>query len=251
MQKIEILKNQQHKLNKLLNRYASYEKFSASKKDAYEYTRVLNVRVCPYCNIHFTYTVCRELAKAKKMRRHYVCRADLDHFEPKYTPSGKPKALNVSNLIPCCQQCNSRVKLRKEFRLTTHVHPYVDDLDSIVRFSVELVAADYLNVKNFRVLIVPRDRNHLDLGRARRTIEDLKLEVRYQYHKPEILDIFKRAKFYHRRKIEEVVDIVKYPRVDKQIKCSELFANLFLKRTSQINSIPLSKMNNDILDIVS
>ena len=151
MQRIVLTTVKKRKLNKILNRHSTYKKFSATKIDAYEYTATLGVRVCPYCNIHFTYTVYETTNTNGVGGTHEtpVCRPDIDHFEMQ-SKTGE-LSLAQDNLIPACQQCNSRVKFRKEFKKSTHLHPFYDDFDSIKRFSIDLMAPDFSKIKNFRI----------------------------------------------------------------------------------------------------
>ena len=79
------------------------------------------------------------------------------------------------------------------------------------------------------------------VSRADRTIKDLKLEARYQYHKQEVLDLFQRARFYHKGKIEEIEELVETANLRRQ---------LFADATSEINTVPLAKLKKDILDLV-
>lgn len=240
MQKIELSKDQKRKLNQLLNRHSTYEKFSASRHDAYAYTTTLSVRVCPYCNINFTYTVYEKRNSLGPGGAHEpVVRPDLDHFEAKSKNRKLSKALE--NLIPCCQQCNSRVKGRTKFTKKTHIHPFLDDFDSIKKFSVDLRTPDVLDLNSFEIVFKDKAASSADRKRADRSIKDLSLLFRYQYHREEVVDLFRRARFYHKQKILEIEGLT---------ETADLRRHLFFDVTSPINSVPLSKLKKDVLELV-
>ena len=247
MQKITLNQEQQKKLNSILNRYSSYAKFSATKKDAYEYTAILGVRVCPYCNINYTYTVYERPGNDGLPGTYSspVCRPDLDHFKAQSAKAGEGLGLAQQNLVPSCQQCNSRIKLRQIFHSTTHIHPFEDDFDSIKRFTIDLNSPDFLNRGNFTIRFVDRSLDVGDVARANKSISDLKLVPRYQYHKEEVLDLFKKAAFYHRHRLKEIGELV-----GEGISAIELRRHLFLSELRQINESPLAKLRRDILEII-
>lgn len=243
MQRIKITESQRLKLNKILNRHTTYTGFSATRIDAYEYTSTLGVRVCPYCNIDFTYTVYESENNDGPGGSHKtpICRPDIDHFQLK-SKVGK-LSLAQSNLIPACQRCNSRVKFRTEFNPATHIHPFRDDFDSLKRFTIDLKDPDLSKKQSFRIGFTNRSAfaSALDIKRADQSIADLKLVARYQYHREEVVDLFHRARFYHKRKILELEDLA---------ETANLRRHLFSDMTPQINTAPLSKLKKDILNIL-
>lgn len=241
MQKITLTKEKKRKLNKILKKYSTFKKFSETRIDAYEYTATLGVRVCPYCNIHFTYTVYETTNADGPDGEHVtpVCRPDIDHFETQ-SKAGE-LSLAQENLIPACQQCNSRVKFRTEFKKSTHLHPFYDDFDSLKRFSIDLSDPDLFNTKSFRITFLNQVASTTDLARANRTIKDLKLEPRYQNHREEVLDLFRKAQFYHKRKIEELESLA---------ETANLHRHLFSDTAGPINTTPLSKLKKDVLALI-
>ncbi|NBB79635.1 MAG: hypothetical protein GVY36_09350 [Verrucomicrobia bacterium] len=243
MQRIKITESQKLKLNKILNKHSSFKAFSATRVDAYEYTSTLGVRVCPYCNIDFTYTVYETENNDGPGGSHKtpVCRPDIDHFQLKSKVGNL--SLAQSNLIPACQRCNSRVKFRTEFNPTTHIHPFRDDFDSLKRFTVDLKDPDLNKKQSFRIGFTNQSASTSaqDIKRADKSIADLKLVARYQYHREEVVDLVKRARFYHKRKIRELEDLA---------ETANLRRHLFSDAIPQINTVPLSKLKKDILELL-
>lgn len=246
MQRVDLSQDQKTKLNTILNRHGSYKKFSATKNDAFEYTATVGLRVCPYCNINYTYTVyerpCHDGLPGPYSTP--VCRPDLDHFEAKSLVTGL--SLAQQNLIPACQQCNSRIKLRQVFSPLTHIHPFKDDFDSIKRFTIDLKSPDYLDRSSFSIGFVSRTAIASDAVRADRSIKDLRLLPRYEYHKEDVVDLFKKASYYHRYRLREIEKLVGEPSFGEV----ELRRHLFLSEMKPINESPLAKLRRDTLAIV-
>lgn len=246
MQKIVLSNDQKAKLNTILNRYTSYTKFSATKKDAYEYTATIGVRVCPYCNINYTYTAYEGPNDdgLPGTSSTPVCRPDMDHFEAQSASMGL--SLKLENLVPACQQCNQRVKHKHVFRRSTHIHPFHDDFDAIKRFTINLDGPDYLDRKSFSIGFANRSSNAGDAARADKSIEDLRLPARYQYHKEDVVDLFKKASYYHQQRLREIGDLVG----NSMLGVAELRRHLFLSEIKPINESPLSKLRRDTLNII-
>ena len=51
MKRIELSKKQRDSANQILKKYKDYDSFSRSKEDAYKFTNIIGIKVCPYCNI--------------------------------------------------------------------------------------------------------------------------------------------------------------------------------------------------------
>jgi hypothetical protein len=96
------------KLNKL------FDYKNIIKQKGYFLSHELKINVCPYCNRNHTFTVGTDKEK--------TIRPTFDHF---FNKTKNPLlALSFYNLIPSCHQCNSNLKLNKDFEFGTHFHPY-------------------------------------------------------------------------------------------------------------------------------
>lgn len=102
-----------------LKRLFVYKKFSNKNTpdyNAYHLSANLDVKVCPYCNRQYTFTVI-------DINQDYT-RPDFDHF---LSNSSHPLfALSFYNLIPSCLLCNSRLKHNKKFQIDKNIHPYIE-----------------------------------------------------------------------------------------------------------------------------
>lgn len=231
MKKIVINKNKKQELINLLKGEKSYENFRDNKEKAYKFTSKTGIKICPYCNINYVYTVINKSGKE-------IIRPDLDHFEPQSII--RSKSLEWSNLIPSCQTCNSRLKGRKKFSEKTHIHPYKEDFDSIMRFSVSLKNTEYLNENNFDITFSVKDNAKNDLVlKAKKNIDDFKLEDRYQYHKNEVINIFQKIKFYNNIREKEISNLLGIS--------GSLNTILFNDENNDINQVSLGKLKRDII----
>lgn len=218
---------------KILRPFSSYADFSKDREAAFKFTNLVGVKVCPYCNIEYTYTVYRDKNKP-------VLRPDIDHFLPK--SSHLEQQLDVMNLIPACFACNQRLKRDKSFSRTTHIHPYYDDFDSIVYFSINLKELNYLNEDSFDLILKKRKTaNTNDYNRAINNIKDFCLNERYEHHKDVVIDIFSKIRFYNNAHLNEISNITGY-----EAKLKDFLLSKPLE--TEINNTSLGKLKKDILD---
>lgn len=121
---------------------------------------------CPYCNLNRL----RILPKQPPSKPSHRLLFDLDHFYPK---SIYPfLALSFYNHIPCCTDCNSKIKLDKNFTVETHVNPYLESFDDLYKFDIpNTVLIDH---KVSKVII-----KNLDIKPHDCTPDDLELTNRY------------------------------------------------------------------------
>lgn len=225
----------------------AYEHFS-KLKSAYKVAELYNVKVCPYCNINYTYTVAKH------------CRPDFDHFLPK---SKHPNlALRTFNLIPCCQQCNSRLKGPRETTLKTHLHPYRDDFDSLAEFVLILNSGMSLDqVKkesDFCLECVSKSTTSAtDKTRVKGNCDLFAINERYQFHKNEIVKLVNNAYDYMDGFLMEILNFFNVSgssqtdALKQQVKQSKFAQKyIFPDIDCDINSTSLGKMKRDISEFI-
>jgi len=111
--------NSMEVLLELLGNLFSYDSLSASKNHgAYDLISHYQQRICPYCQMHHVNFYIADNSADLTMR------PALDHFYPE----SKYPYLSVSlfNLIPACEQCNSRIKLAKDPLAEDLANPFED-----------------------------------------------------------------------------------------------------------------------------
>lgn len=86
---------------------------TVNRWSAYKLCQKLNILTCPYCNLSYGHTLCREKAGG--------IRPALDHFFDRAT---HPLfAISLNNLVPSCHHCNSSLKGSVDFRSIHHLNP--------------------------------------------------------------------------------------------------------------------------------
>lgn len=192
----------------------------------------LNVRVCPYCNRQYTFTL-----KCDGIRPQF------DHFFPK---SLFPYlSVSLYNLIPSCGICNLK-KSALNTREKDIYYPYHDEFGYDVIFQTAPINNDFLYwtgvSNNFELNLFSQDKTHKEKVEI---INDcFKIETLYNEHKDYIVDIIRNAVIYNDSRINELL---------------EEFPDLFNSKEDVINSVfmgyidnsswgnrPLSKLTHDI-----
>lgn len=114
--------------------FGYYKRFrnSATRGLVHDWFVALNIATCPYCNRNWISHVDTSGKKDGKFL------FDIDHYFPqeKYPYF----TLSFYNLIPSCTPCNQRLKKNNELSLNSHIHPFVDDIDGLLKFHIPVTA---------------------------------------------------------------------------------------------------------------
>lgn len=159
-----------------------YDKFSDSRSEwcAYQLVIAYKQRLCPYCNLnHVNYhTLAPGVAKSAADPE---MRPPLDHYYPRaiYPYLG----ISIHNLIPCCHQCNSSVKLGKDPLPGGLPHPFEIEKDAI-RITVN-------DPHQFRKRVAP---DNIEIvfectGPHKQHVDFFSLPARYAWYKHEVADM--------------------------------------------------------------
>lgn len=145
----------------------------------HEYVVATKVKVCPYCNRQYITSYESKDGMEKTT-------ADVDHYFPQ---SAYPYLqMNIYNMIPSCNVCNSKTKGPKDER---HLNPYKDSSDSLL-FEVLLDSIDVMYSSDIRRIAINSQGN----PKAIASNEVFKLDKIYQAHMDEIKGLFFRIKEY-------------------------------------------------------
>ena len=218
------------KLEKIIGEYNRYNSFIRDREKAFEYSKIFDIKICPYCNINYIYTVTTKNGEP-------IVRPDFDHFMLR----NKENELSIDNLVPCCPICNSRLKKATPITAKTHLHPFKEDFDEIADFYVDINSLDYLNENSFLIKIKAKENTLKKLwDKANNNITLFALEDRYNFHKDIVVDIFRDIKYYYEEKLDEI---------DKIINSNGyLITNQRLEeyKNIEINQVSLGKLKKDI-----
>ena len=212
-----------------------YKKFTIKTDndtyDAYTLAQALNVTVCPYCNRNYTFTV---------RSKNGSTRPQFDHFYDKATYP--ILALSFYNLIPSCPTCNSSIKGRKQFSLTTHVHPYVEGFDDKTHFSLHVKNSSfYYNEKGFDLNLCSHN------IKAQKNIDDFALQEIYKNHKDIVLELIQKSVMYNESYIDELMKNYEGTLFKNEEDLLRLIFGGYIA-DEDLGKKPLSKLTKDILE---
>ena len=210
-----------------------YKNFTTKKKEynAYDLADKLQINVCPYCNLNYTYTI---ITKNNKQ----IIRPEFDHFYDKDTYP--ILALSFYNLIPSCHICNSTLKGTKEFSINDFLHPYLDSFDKVAKFELKIEDSSfYHNIKGFKIKLNTQNE------RAKNIIDIFKLQKRYNLHKDIILELIQKEVIYNDSYLDELFKNYEGTLFKNREDLQRLISSGFIDE-SEINKRPLSKLIKDI-----
>lgn len=205
-QKIFYLSGEELEVTTCLQNIFNYEDFYKNQLlsngklwGAYEYLKLLNFNICPYCDRQFIYTFNK---KNKKVR------AELDHFYPK---SIYPYlALSIMNLVPSCHQCNSSLKGKTDPFDFKIIHPFILGFDNNVIIEIDSKDLDALKGLNtnfelkFAILT-----NNSDLAeQLKNSIDLFALTENYTAHKLHTQTLLKKASIYTDKMLRDISNML-------------------------------------------
>jgi len=155
---------------------------------AYHLSSALKVRSCVYCNR--TYTVTQTTVEGDNGKTKKLTRPQFDHWFPK--EKHPLLALSFYNLIPSCSICNSSIKGRIPFDIDTHIHPYVDNVISLISFNYE----PWSMIDDLKVTLSVNCEDEILRKRIERTLEDFHIGDLYNAHLSELKDLLKTKQAY-------------------------------------------------------
>lgn len=160
--------------------------------NGYHLASLIDLKVCPYCNRSYTFTVGNDSKKGTRF--------EYDHFflRAKYPFLG----LSFFNLIPSCHICNSNLKRKKEFNLTTNIHPYIEGFGNDIVFSIKPNDVDFINGKasSYRLKFKKGAASIWSDEKVRAAVNNIftfQLSTLYNIHKDYIDEIIQKSIVYN------------------------------------------------------
>lgn len=238
-QKTAVVKSYKQTLFDIFN----YKKFTtqAPSYNSYSLSKSLGVDVCPYCNRQYTFTLDTKTGRT---------RPEFDHF---FDKSRYPFfALSFYNLIPSCHICNSNLKGTKHFQHDTHLNPYVACFDRVLKFSIDITKADFINgVKKDYDLTLKAAPNADDelVTKAEKNALVFNHNPLYERHKDLVSELIQKAYYYTESRIDELRELSDENghhflfNNDEEIK---RFITGAFTETQDLGKRPMSKLIKDI-----
>ena len=183
----------------------------------------LDIKVCPYCNRQYTFTIEDEKISP-----------ELDHFLPK---SQYPYlALSFYNLMPACAVCN-----HTKSEQTIDKHPYFDGFNDDYRFKIKTKkgredSLDWALEKDIEV----------DFTDTNENIKVFALKDLYNEHIDYVEEIIDKAQAYHYGYYNSLID--SYKGLGKQPEEIDRFVWGNYLENAKHEKRPLSKLTKDVLE---
>ena len=206
-----------------------------NKSRTYRITLEQGHNTCTYCNRQYTITIRNNKGTNDASR---IARPQLDHwFSKELYPL---MSLSLYNLIPCCSICNGSLKGNAIFKLSTHIHPYLDSTPHEPKFKFSYILTTHPG--KYEVSI-----KDLTDKKEKNMVEVFKLEEAYRYHGDlEVKDILQFNYQNSDTYLQTLLDgLLKHYKLSK----ADIYRMLFgteLEVSKNLNR-PLSKLKRDIL----
>jgi len=187
----------------------------------------LDVKVCPYCNRQYTYTVKGQNAKS--------IHPEFDHFYPKsYYPY---LALSFYNLIPSCHTCNTVKKTNK-----ISINPYIEEFGDNAKFAIDRLDLCLFNMSGWRVRLTSDKR-------CKSNIDAFCLDELYAMYGYYAQEIALKRIMYNEECIKDISTFLKAHNISNVDVPRILFGNYVLEE--DLGKRPLSKLTHDIIDQIA
>ena len=193
---------------------------SGKKWNRHKFITSLGVKVCPYCNRQY-------ISSYEDGETGSKTTADSDHYYPK--AKYPILQMNIFNLVPSCNVCNSRTKGKSNKR---HLYPYVDKSNSLT-FEIPLEVGEQVS----EILIYTKSNK-----RAETSKEVFKLDKIYQAHLDEVSEVKRNVTNYFEfgDKAYEALQGLKVP--------FDIFSTWFSFMGKDALTEPLIKLRQDIFN---
>jgi hypothetical protein len=220
-----------HKKSYLKNKYFNYSSVisytESGEKNSYWLMNQLNIKVCPYCNRSYTFTIDSE---------NGICRPEFDHFYDKATYPYI--ALSFYNLIPSCPTCNHR-----KGNDVIDINPYSEGFGDNCKFNIDKIEKCILDSQSFGLWTVDFLKGNKKFNS---NIKTFLLHEFYNQHKDYIAEIVYKALAYNSGYYNSLIEtFTKQGLSEKEMKLM-IFGNYIDEE--DLGNRPLSKLTKDIIE---
>jgi len=220
----------QEKIDDIKQKYFNYKSVIEFKKNkeshAYWLMKELNIRVCPYCNRNYTFTVGHQGSG---------CRPEFDHF---YCQNKYPfLSLSFFNLIPSCPVCN-----HKKSTKSIDIHPYIEGFGDMCKFQISKIEKCLLhnNYDKWDIAFDVKD------NRCDGNVNTFMLSEFYKEHKDYVSEIVFKSQSYNNGYYETIIETFNNGCLTKSEMNLLIFGCYF--ESQKLGLRPLSKLARDVIE---
>lgn len=189
----------------------------------------LNVKTCPYCNLHYTLSISDINPQKKKV---LMAKMQFDHYYDKATYPFL--SMSLYNLIPSCPICNQG---KSQKLLPLAFHPYYGDIYKTFKFEVVDPLSLFIagNTDRVELKLVPQTR--VGIAQFDQTFH---IKALYERHKDVVEEEFAKAymNFYYR--YPKNFDFIS----DRNLRGRLVYGHYHDKK--DINERPMTKFKQDL-----
>lgn len=204
---------------------------------AYELLELLDVKVCPYCNRQYTFTVHK--VKVSPQFDHYFPISKYPYLQ-----------LSLFNLIPSCSTCNLKKSDWDPFQSDEIdiLNPYIQGVEDDIYFETEL--NEDLDFRywigydvDFKIRLKLREGSEM-FKEQNGMNEIFKLEDVYQHHSDYISDVIKKMVIYNKSNAKDLIQ--SFPELFSNE--NEVLDNYFMNylKKEEWGKRTLAKLTHDI-----
>lgn len=204
--------------------YSRYRNSTLVKLASY-----LNVKTCPYCNLHYTLSIRDFNAQSKKV---LMAKMQFDHYFDKATYPFL--SMSLYNLIPSCPICNQGKSQRL---LPLAFHPYYADIHKTFKFEVVDPLPLYVASNDDRVELKLVSQTRVDISSYDQTFH---IKALYERHKDVVQEEFAKAYMNYYYGYAKNFDFIS----DKELKGRLIYGHYHDKK--DINERPMTKFKQDL-----
>lgn len=222
--------------NSKLDKAFSYENFRSRKRyNLYDLADELNVKVCPYCNRQYTFTVVRDAAT--------ITRPQFDHFFcVKHFPL---LSLSFYNLIPSCYICNATLKRDEIFTLDSNIHPYLTGFNDDFKFTYNALSPEAVEglSDEFEISYLVENTS-IRQPQINGNAEIFELKSIYNHHVDHVREIVRKYHITGGNYLERLNNMFNLPIENKDELYLLAFGNYYSSENHELR--PLAKFISDI-----
>lgn len=190
----------------------------------------LNIKTCPYCNLH--YTLCIEDFDKNNVKQR-MARFEFDHF---YDKASYPMlSMSFYNLVPSCPTCNHG---KSQDKLPIDFHPYYSDIGDNFTFRLKNPVPYYYGyLASDKIELDLKAKDGKDVKSFDRTFH---IKKQYERHKDIAEEVFARAykeKYYRFGNNFSFI---------KDVNLRERLSKGFYVKKDEIDLRPMTKFMQDL-----
>lgn len=223
-------------LKDIENEFVNLFKNFSNRNWAVDFLKLINVRVCPYCNRAYTFTVYEKTMGRKS-------KAELDHYFPKNLYPYM--AISIFNIVPSCSLCN-KGKSNNYVTIDAQniLYLYEEGFDNKINFTLSSKNFNYIFdlSREFSIKLKSSSNKYSSIIKSYN--DAFKIDHLYSMHSDYVQEIIQKAIVYNDIMIKEIY--TQYPNLfESEEEVKQMILGNYTKMEN-LGRRPLAKLTKDI-----